>query len=467
METNYVLLMGLFLLLVAVDCSSSDPKGNVNEKTGLDQNVGDIVDPVNGKNVLKSASDSIEVNKVNVKANERDQIDKSGIESGTSKSNLNQQSGSNEGENLQKDGQESSAEAKATTDGEKEGDNVHEGQGESNVEAKGKMDGENEGDNVHDKGQEESNVEAKGKMDGEKGGGNVHKDREESKVEAKGKMDGETEGDNVHKDQEKSNVEAKGQADGEKKKNLGDSVDPKEVTVKKDNAQESVPPPPPTRTDGFRGEECDPSNMCMDKNERFAACLRVPGNESPDLSLLIQNKGKEPLTIKISAPAFVQLEETDVELQEKQDKKVKVSIKDSGTGNLIVLKDGRGECSLDFKDLIVHNSAESYVNFLSQTPTTTFIFVAAILILASGWMCMSFKRRQLARSGLKYQRLDMELPVSAGAKTERDVNDGWDNSWGNNWDDEEAPMTPLMPVTPSLSSKGLASRRLSKEGWKD
>ncbi|XP_007040503.2 PREDICTED: uncharacterized protein LOC18606692 isoform X1 [Theobroma cacao] len=443
MATNYVLLMGLFLLLVAVDCSSSDPKGNVNEENGLDQNVDDIVDPVNGKNVLKSASDSIEANKVNVKANERDQIDKSGIESGTSKSNLNQQSGSNEGENLQKDGQESSAEAKAKTDGKNEGDNMPEGQGESNVEAKGKMDGENEGDNVHNKSQEESNVEAKGKMDGE------------------------TEGDNVHKDHEKSNVEAKGKADGGKKENLGDSVDPKELTVKKDNAQDSVPPPPPTRTDGFRGEECDPSNMCMDKNERFAACLRVPGNESPDLSLLIQNKGKGPLTIKISAPAFVQLEETDVELQEKQDKKVKVSIKDSGTGNLIVLKDGRGECSLDFKDLIVHNSAESYVNFLSQTPTTTLIFVAAILILASGWMCMSFKRRQLARSGLKYQRLDMELPVSAGAKTEPDVNDGWDNSWGNNWEDEEAPMTPLMPVTPSLSSKGLASRRLSKEGWKD
>ena len=134
---------------------------------------------------------------------------------------------------------------------------------------------------------------------------------------------------------------------------------------------------------------------------------------------------------------------------------------------MIVLKDGSGECSLDFKDLIVHNAAKSYVNFLSQTPTTTFIFVAAILILASGWMCMSFMWRQLTRNGLKYQRLDMGLPVSGGAKIESDVNDEWDNNWGDNWDDEEAPMTPSMPVTPSLSFKGLASRRLSKEGWKD
>ncbi|XVE64699.1 hypothetical protein DITRI_Ditri07aG0122100 [Diplodiscus trichospermus] len=514
MERNYVLLMGLFLLLVAVDCSSSDPKGIVNKTTGLDQNVDGTKDPVKEKVDSKSFSDSSGVSKVN--DNGGDQISRSGgTESEAVKSNLNQQSGSNEGKNLQKDQKESSAEAKGKsdggkevnnvhkpgegsnveakgkknsgkegdnahngqeesnvgegkTDGEKQGNNVQKGPEESNVEAKGKMDGKREGDNVH-KGQEESNVEAKGKKGGETEGDNVYKGEEESNVEAKGKMDGEKEGNNVDKDQEESNLEAKGKTDGEKKEIPGDVVDPKKVTKEKDSMQDSIQPPPllPTRNDGFRGEECDSSNMCMDINKRFAACLRVPGNDSPDLSLLIQNKGKGPLTLKIHAPAFVQLEETNIELQEKQDKKVKVSIKGSGMKNLIVLKDSSGECSLDFKDLIVHNSAKSYVNFLSQTPTTGFILVAAILMLASGWMCMSFRRRKLTRSGLKYQKLDMELPVSGGAKAEPDVNDGWDNSWGDSWDDEEAPMTPSMPVTPSLSSKGLASRRLSKEGWKD
>jgi hypothetical protein len=61
----------------------------------------------------------------------------------------------------------------------------------------------------------------------------------------------------------------------------------------------------------------------------------------------------------------------------------------------------------------------------------------------------------------------MELPVSGEGKTESETNDGWDNSWGDDWDDEEAPKAPSLPVTPSLSSKGLASRRLSKEAWKD
>ena len=44
--------------------------------------------------------------------------------------------------------------------------------------------------------------------------------------------------------------------------------------------------------------------------------------DSPQLSLLIQNKGKGPLTVKISAPDFVHLEKSEVQLQEKEDKKV-------------------------------------------------------------------------------------------------------------------------------------------------
>ncbi|KAL1182489.1 hypothetical protein V6Z11_A02G120300 [Gossypium hirsutum] len=394
MERNYVSLTGFFLLLVVVDCSSSDPKGN--EQTGLNQKLDGTVEPV-------------------------------------------KENGSNGGENLVKDGKDSSSEAEGKSDNE---------QG---------VDGAKEGDNEQ-KGQKESNLKTRGETNGAKEGDNMQKGLEESKHDNKGNTDGEIEGNNVPKDQEKSNIEAKEKMDGEEKEKPDDSEDHKEVKSEKDKTQKLVmPPPPPTWKDGFRGEECDPSNMCMDKNKRFAACLRVPGNESPDLSLLIQNKGNGALAIKISAPAF------------KQDRKVKVSIKGSGIGNMIVLKDGKGECSLDFKELIVHNSATSYVNFLSQTPTTAFIFLAAIMILASGWMCMSFRRKILASNSLKYRRLDMELPVSVAAKAEpeRDVNDRWDNSWGDDWDDEEAPMTPSKPVTPGLSSKGLASRRLSKEGWKD
>ena len=155
---------------------------------------------------------------------------------------------------------------------------------------------------------------------------------------------------------------------------------------------------------------------------------------------------------------------------------VKVSITSRGSENLIVLRAGNGQCKLDIKDTIAHYFGKEFdkshkstdiINFMSRTSTIVVLSFAALLILASGWMCISFRRKHPSNNTSKYQRLEMELPVSGEGKTESETNDGWDNSWGDDWDDEEAPKAPSLPVTPSLSSKGLASRRLSKEAWKD
>ncbi|XP_057968091.1 uncharacterized protein LOC131157751 isoform X2 [Malania oleifera] len=233
----------------------------------------------------------------------------------------------------------------------------------------------------------------------------------------------------------------------------------------------------PLRKESAEGEECDSSNKCTDEKKRLVACLRVPGNESPDLSLLIQNKGKGPLSVAISAPDFVHLEKTSIQLQEKEDKKVKVSIGNGGAGSgTIILNAGDSSCVLDFRDLFGHNTRKeseyipklTYTSFLTRTPSIAFVFLAALLLMVSTWTCVCFRRKHFPTSGSKYQKLDMVvLPVSGGVEAQSEVNDGWDNSWGDSWDDEEAPKTPSMPVTPSLSSSGLASRRLSKEGWKD
>ncbi|GLT90776.1 hypothetical protein SLE2022_086940 [Rubroshorea leprosula] len=281
---------------------------------------------------------------------------------------------------------------------------------------------------------------------------------------------GSKEGGGMQNGNEKSNPETKGKNGDFMKEKPSDVVDTKGLLNEGDHAGEAS-----ARKDGFRGEECDPSTMCTDKDNNFVACFQVPGNESPDIFLLIKNKGKGPRTISITAPAFVQLEKTQLQVPEKEDRKVKVSTRDGKTSDMIVLKEGTSSCNLDFKYLIMHNSgkdsdksAKSYINLVSRSPSAAIVFFAALLMLASGWMCFSFRKRILLDSHSKYQRLDIELPVSAvAAKTEPDVNDGWDNNWGDNWDDEEAPHTPSMPVTPRLSSKGLASRRLNKEGWKD
>ncbi|XP_065858669.1 uncharacterized protein [Euphorbia lathyris] len=222
-------------------------------------------------------------------------------------------------------------------------------------------------------------------------------------------------------------------------------------------------------------EDCDPSNKCIDDENNFFACLRVPGDGDLQYSLLIQNKAKKAIVVAISAPDFVKLEKTEIQLKPEANQKVEVSITKGGSETLIVLKAGNGHCNLDIKHLIAENSdniidsqKSTYFNFMSRTRMIIVLSFAALLVLAAGWACVSFRRKQLsAASGTKYRRLDADLPVTSGGKAEPENNEGWDNSWGDDWDDEEAPKTPSMPLTPSLSSKGLASRRLIKDAWKD
>lgn len=153
---------------------------------------------------------------------------------------------------------------------------------------------------------------------------------------------------------------------------------------------------------------------------------------------------------------------------------VKVSIGDGGDGNMIVLTTGSGHCNLDFRDLIAHNTANdsddlpksSRSSYLTKPHIVAILAFAVILTIAAASVCIGIRRKSFVSSTSKYQRLDMELPVSLAGKSVADNNDGWENSWDDNWDDE-APHTPSLPVTPSLSSKGLASRRLNKDGWKD
>ncbi|CAD5316260.1 unnamed protein product [Arabidopsis thaliana] len=239
---------------------------------------------------------------------------------------------------------------------------------------------------------------------------------------------------------------------------------------------------------GFHGEECDPSNMCIDDEHEFSACLRVPGNDAPHLSLLIQNKGKRALIVTITAPVFVRLEKDKVQLLQNEDIKVKVSIKKGGSNDsAIVLASSKGRCRLELKDLAaaahetesddtVSVSRPSILNISSRT----FIVIIMISFLVLSLVIIPviihvYKNK--SRGNNKYQRLDMELPVSNPAlvtKSDQESgDDGWNNNWGDDWDDEngggdeEQPNTPVLPLTPSLSSRGLAPRRLSKEGWKD
>lgn len=151
---------------------------------------------------------------------------------------------------------------------------------------------------------------------------------------------------------------------------------------------------------------------------------------------------------------------------------VKVTVKDSGRDTVIVLKAGKGSCSLNFQstisDPIKKNEASSMPGLFYRLTLSSFILIilAAALLIAMVWSFIRFRRMKSQEGGSRYQQMDAGLPISTGGKKDAGEADGWDNSWGDDWDDEEAPVTPSKPVlTPS--SKGLASRKVNKDSWKD
>ncbi|XP_076957504.1 uncharacterized protein LOC143633004 [Bidens hawaiensis] len=220
------------------------------------------------------------------------------------------------------------------------------------------------------------------------------------------------------------------------------------------------------RKGSFRGELCDSSFKCTIGNggdHEMIACLSVPGDESTLVSLLIQNKGKGPLDVDISAPDFVRLDKAKVQIRENDDEKVMVSIGDGKTEKLITLKTHEGSCRLDFMDFLTHNpikksnnvSQLTYTNLFKRTPILGILSLALILVIVSVVVCVTYQKRRFVNSGTKYQKLDAEIPVSGGPKVDFDQKDGWDDTWSDDWGDVEAPSTPSMPLTPSISSAGV------------
>nr|XP_043606640.1 uncharacterized protein LOC122578687 [Erigeron canadensis] len=232
------------------------------------------------------------------------------------------------------------------------------------------------------------------------------------------------------------------------------------------------------RKGSFQGELCDSAFKCTiddGKNHGMVACLSVPGDESTEVSLLIQNKGKGLLDVDIKAPDLVRLDKSKVQIQENENEKVTVSIGSGKTEKHITLKTSKGSCSLDFINFLTHNPTKksnympqlTYTSLFRRTPFIGLVSLALLLVTVSVLVCVTYQRRRLVNNGIKYQKLDTELPVSARPNIDFDQKDGWDDTWSDDWGDVEAPSTPSMPLTPSISSAGVSSRRINKDAWKD
>ncbi|KAK1286533.1 hypothetical protein QJS10_CPB20g02026 [Acorus calamus] len=216
-------------------------------------------------------------------------------------------------------------------------------------------------------------------------------------------------------------------------------------------------------------EECEGLSGCSVEKSELVACLRATGDELSELSLLIQNKGKDSISVNISAPDSIVLEKGRVNIPKEEDKKVTVSLKDGVNDTVITLTTKHGHCDINFQDMIsdakkviIDSTQSKGTTFLTRS-TIIYVFLIVILVAGVAWAYAWFRQKHRHGSGFGYQKLENELPVSVGWKAKSE-SDGWDDNWGDGWDEEEAPMTPSKPVA-NLSSKGLASRRSNKDGW--
>ncbi|XP_062232210.1 uncharacterized protein LOC133929464 [Phragmites australis] len=211
--------------------------------------------------------------------------------------------------------------------------------------------------------------------------------------------------------------------------------------------------------------ECDPSHRCIIEKNKFIACLKVPGEDSLALSLLMDNKGMDPLDVSIMAPDYVTLAEVTVhvEANDHNETQVSVSISDAANDTAIVLKVAEETCTINIHSAITRETGP----VMRMRLTSTYTLVPVFVLLAVVGVCIKLRRTRKQDGDPAYQKLDTaELPVSIGDKKEPDQSDKWDDNWGDDWDDEEAPLTSSKPM-PNPSSKGLAPRRSTKDGWKD
>ncbi|PON41972.1 hypothetical protein TorRG33x02_336960 [Trema orientale] len=435
MEKKLALLLGVLLLLHVAQFFGADLQAKANETTDTDpitssdsENRGNS----NGESIDSNSNlDHNEGKKLEKVKKDKDQVGgtKGDGKNGSGKPKSNGQKKLRNVENLQ-EGNEGTADE----NGKKQDDRVgpkEEPENAGNKEDNSKGGIENRG--VKSKSSEEAadkshNVEKGNEFSGDgedKNGDEIVGPKVMPQNEGNNDQTGGSKGD-VENGKIESNLNREKELEGDGEERKGGSSDGKNEKQGSRVEPEKVP-----KKTGNSVDECYFSIKCNDKENKLIACLRVPGN------------------------AF---------------KMVEVSIGNGGTDSVIILTAGNRICNLDFKDLISQNSSPkfAYLGLPARRPTIAFMSFSVLLIMVSAWIFVTFRRRKLLSiGGFAYQKIDVGLPVSVGGKQRLNNTEGWDESWGDGWDDEEAPMTPSMPSPSLSSSKRLASRRLSKETRKD
>uniref|UniRef100_A0A6V7QRK4 DUF7356 domain-containing protein n=1 Tax=Ananas comosus var. bracteatus TaxID=296719 RepID=A0A6V7QRK4_ANACO len=233
-------------------------------------------------------------------------------------------------------------------------------------------------------------------------------------------------------------------------------------------------------TDKIQEESCDAAvEKCRIDDEKFVACLKHYGNALNKLYLLVQNTGKNTIPVDIKPPPFVTLVINNtvvkhIELSKQVSKQVNISVLSSSSSGEIVIKAGKGECSLHVNPSISNGIPfewlASYATLL--TPVYgAYLLILSVIIAGGVWACCKFSRGRRADTGVPYRQLEMGGIPQTDTTVMENANsvDGWENSWDDDWDEEEAVVKASEKAPAgSASTNGLSSRsrnNSNKDGW--
>lgn len=99
------------------------------------------------------------------------------------------------------------------------------------------------------------------------------------------------------------------------------------------------------------------------------------------------------------------------------------------------------------------------------------VILVVLLVVVATSTCICYRckaRKQRHGSGPKYDEVEMSAPSVdlSTAFSQETAADGWDEVWDEeDWEDTEAARSSARSLVPSLSAKGLNSRRANKDGW--
>ncbi|EFJ12843.1 hypothetical protein SELMODRAFT_425032 [Selaginella moellendorffii] len=250
----------------------------------------------------------------------------------------------------------------------------------------------------------------------------------------------------------------------------------------KNQTKEEDPPPSTGAQPPPEAEEEDPGHCC---GLKMRACLSSPGDSSDGmLSLVI--KSHEVVKVEVITPSFLSANPSEfTTTADGKEIQVKIEMVDPEAAKLqssiqITVKSNTESCKLpvpshnlgysDQKKALLGGFRYSPL----RTPVVGLSMLAAALVLVMGsWLYCRYRVKKTGQSSAgehRYVELEMGAPDRDGAGTALEVEDdgSWDKVWDEEWDDgEEAVGSSSFKLTESLSAKGLAPRRTSKDGRVD